>query len=279
MKKHPDITIFYFGASGGFFLLYMLLLTKQYRCVFKDGSVDAFSNRLTHWNISDVSKWKDTEIWPDNGKTLVAKFDTHKVYFVCNPDPLFLTKPGIHDGQFEKLPSTKILLYTDLATQWNLAKTKRAYWFQQGRDLDGSGPVWQTDEFMEGQFRIRYDNVKQPEWPDCATSADFYSLPKHIQDTCINDHHFWEVLDYAKFDSPDYKPRGVEYNNEIVYKRAVDFMSQVDIVVKLQDVIKTKGSVLFDQLGITSSAEIAKFLVQYLSLHTVEQRGYLLGKT
>lgn len=279
MPKSNDVTIFYFGASGGFFALYMLLLTKQYQCCFKNGDTDVFKVKESQWNVNDVSKWKYTEIWPDNVKTLTSTFTANKVFFVCNPDPIFLSQPGEFIRTYEDFPGKKILLYTDLQTQWHLAKTKRAYWFQPGRELDGSGPQWKTDEFMQEQFRYRYDNAKLPSWPECPTVEQFYSLPKDIQDKCIIDNHFWELLDYKKFDDPAYCPIGVEHNGETIYKRAADFMTGMDVIVKLQDIINTKGRALLDPLGVQSTPDTVKFVIQYLSLHTPDQRMHLTKKS
>jgi hypothetical protein len=280
MLDNEDLTIYYFGGSGGFFLLYMLLLTKQYQCIFEDGTADAFSQKSLHWNISDVSKWKNSEKWPSNIKTLGSTFSTRKIYFVCNPDPICVLPTANNKNNLRtEFPSNKILLYTDLKTQWYMAKTKRAYWFQQGWSLDGSGSVWKTPEFINEQFCLKYKKVKHSDWPDCSHMKDFYNLPVSVQEYCIKEYNFWELLDYDKFDNSDYFPPGVVYNNSLVYKRAVDFMDKVDIVVKLQDVISTKGLELFNQIGVSTTADVSKFLLQYLSLHTIEQRNYLLGKT
>jgi hypothetical protein len=275
MSKTNDVTIFYFGASGGFFALYMLLLSKQYQCVFNNGSTNAFDIKDSQWNITDVAKWKDSEIWPNNVETLHANFSVNKVYFVCNPDPLFLTGPGPAPNGYTRLPGKKLLLYTDLETQWYLAKTKRAYWFQDGRELNGSGPIWKNPEFMQKQLQYRYSNARLPGWPDCNTFEEFYRLPQEIQNECREHHHLWEVLDYEKFDNNDYFPTGVEYQGNMIYKRAAEFMDGMDVVVKLQDIIRTKGRALYDPLGLAPSADAIKFIIQYLSLHTPEQRKYL----
>jgi hypothetical protein len=272
-----DVTLCYFGGSGGFFCLYLLLLTNQFKCFFEDGTHSAYDTRSSHWDIQSVPQWKDSEVWPDNSRTFMANFDVSKVFFLCNP--LLLTRePGPHPDILSKFPGKKILLYTDLDTHWHLAKTKRAYWFQQGRSLNGHGPVWQTPEYREEQVTIWYNNVKKDTWPDISVADDFYNLPQEIQDECVIQHDMWEVLDIGKFDNEGYTPRGVMYNGDLVYKKVVDIMPRMDIVIKLQDLIKTQGRVLFDQLGISTNTEIQKFLIHYLSLHTAEQRNFLLNK-
>jgi hypothetical protein len=277
MQKPDDVTICYFGGSGGFFCLYLLLLSNQYQCCFENGSADAHVTKVTQWDIQNVSNWKDNEIWPNNSNTKAESFDVSKVFFLCNP--LQLTqKPGVQDDVLSKCPGKKILLYTDLETQWHLTKTKRAYWFQKGQQLNGQGPSWQTAEYREEQVLIWYNNIRQDSWPQISKADDFYNLPQEIQDICITDYSMWEVLDIGKFDNDDYRPRGVEFRGDIVYKKVVDIMPKMDIVVKLQDLIKTQGRVLFDQLGIETNKDTQKFIIQYLSLHTVEQRKFLLGK-
>lgn len=272
-----DVTLCYFGGSGGFFCLYLLLLSNQYKCFFEDGTHSVYDTKPVHWGIDNVSQWKDSEIWPDNGRTTIANFDVNKIFFLCNP--LLLTRtPGPHPDILSKYSGKKILLYTDLKTQWHLAKTKRAYWFQEGRQLNGKGPTWQTSEYREEQVIIWYNNVKQQDWPDITVADDFYNLPQEIQDECLNQHDMWEVLDIGKFDNEDYTPRGVMYNGDLVYKKVVDVMPQMDIVVKLQDVIATRGRILFDQLGIKPTPETQKFIIHYLSLHTAEQQALLLNK-
>tara|TARA_R110000850_G_scaffold18293_1_gene55660 strand:- start:410 stop:1198 length:789 start_codon:yes stop_codon:yes gene_type:complete len=77
-----------------------------------------------HWNISkDRTKWKSTEIWPDNYLTQLSDHK-HKLFYTCNPE-----KEDIIIG-YDK----KILLYTDYKTQDMLAKNKNAWrWFRGQR--------------------------------------------------------------------------------------------------------------------------------------------------
>lgn len=277
ISNDSDVTICYFGGSGGFFCLYLLLLSNQYKCCFEDGTADVHKTKNEQWDIKSIPSWKDNEIWPNDAATRASSFNVNKVFFLCNPIQLTQT-PGPQEDMLAKFPGKKILLYTDLATQWHLSKSKRAYWFQQGRKLNGQGLSWQTPEYRNEQVLIWYNNIKLDEWPAISHADDFYNLPDEIQKECINEHSMWEVLDIGKFDDDNYSPRGVLFNGDIVYKKVVDVMPEMDIVVKLQDLIKTQGRVLFDQLGLTTNKDIQKFIVQYLSLHDVEQQKYLLGK-
>ena len=272
-----DVTICYYGGSGGFFCLYLLLLSNQYKCFFEDGTHSAYETKSAHWDIKEVAQWKSGEIWPDNHQTARANFEVNKVFFLCNPLPITHV-PGEQVNMVAKFAGKKILLYTDLATQWHLAKTKRAYWFQLGKQHNGKGTNWHTPEYQQEQIQIQYNNIKKPEWPTVTTLADFNALPQAIKDVCILEHSMWEVVDIGKFDEPGYFPPGVEYKGDLVYKKVVDVIPQMDIVIKLQDLIKTQGRILFDQLGISSNAETQKFLIYYLSLHNAEQLKFLLNK-
>ena len=39
-------------------------------------------------------------------------------------------------------------------------------------------------------WRRSYENIRDASWPPCDTPEDFASLPLHIQQECINQHHF-----------------------------------------------------------------------------------------
>lgn len=43
-----------------------------------------------------------------------------------------------------------------------------------------------TADSDNNSFRIFYNNVKDPSWPECLNETDFYLLPAHIKDECIN---------------------------------------------------------------------------------------------
>jgi len=45
-------------------------------------------------------------------------------------------------------------------------------------------------------FEKSYQDMKDPSWPDCASLEEFYLLPAHIQDECVNIHK----LDLVKAD-------------------------------------------------------------------------------
>jgi hypothetical protein len=78
--NHNHLHLNYFGGSGGFLALHLLLLSNRY--------VNELSGRMdsvipTQWRIPDHSKWKEHEIWPDNNTTL-SMAGSPKLFFYCN---------------------------------------------------------------------------------------------------------------------------------------------------------------------------------------------------
>jgi hypothetical protein len=253
-----DITLFYFGASGGFFCLHLLLLTGKYHCKFckHDQNFDNIFNK--QWNISDVSKWKETETWPDNTATLESNL-SNKIYYICN----HIEDIALYSGK-------KILLYTDFETQWYLAKTKQVAWFFETTYQD-------MIKQIHHEFTAYYNTIKAVNWPACNSIYDFNNLPNYIKTECLEN---WDIdkkfpinatveLDLEKFIKNNLRAM---YNGEVT---DID-LSQFDIVIKLQDLIKTDGDVLFKQLGIKGNRKCKDFVKLWLSKHTDEQRQYLL---
>jgi len=250
-----DIKLFYFGASGGFFCLHLLLLTGIYNCKFT-GDEQNFENIFKkQWDISDIGKWKSTETWPYNDATLNSNLN-NKIYYICNGYEFL-----------PKYPGKMIVLYTDIETQCYLAMTKNA-WLNRCKD--------QTNINLLNYYK----SVKTPEWPDMTSVHEFKNLPDKIKEECLNVWKFnelWPMNDLT--DQPVLSSYGVPYKNEKVFHELVTerIIDQADIVVKLQDLIKTNGKILFDQLGIKGNIRCKEFVDLWLSKHTPEQLKYLLS--
>jgi hypothetical protein len=255
MKK--DVHLFYYGASGGFFALHLLLLTNLYRCAFFGKYQDYKQIIPYQWKINDVSKWKSLEVWPDNESTFSLQTDARKVYFTCNPTP----------EQVDQYDGIKVLLYTSLDTQWYLAKTKRAKWF---------APACQTPQYLDDQLSSRYSKIKFIHWPQCSTVEQFLNLPEDIQRICREKYHFWDILDVSKFDEIDYSPLGEDFNGVTVCHEVLSVADKMDVTVTLRDLIRTRGKILFDQLDIDCQFNLTEFVTRYVQLHTATQRKYLL---
>lgn len=253
-----DINLMYYGGSGGFFCLHLLLLTEKYNCIF-DGDVQDFDIIFQkQWNITDVSNWKKSETWPHNNKTYNSTLP-NKIYYKCNPTLEDTTR----------YPGKKIILYTDFDTQLCLAATKKASWFSQNETIEDHQNTW---------FLVLYNNIKDQSWPVCTSIDNFNSLPQFIKNECMSQPNFDTIFDQQKFTTMFWNQKKILYNNEYIFvdlKNTID-IDQADIKVKLQDLIKSKGQILFEQLGITGNKKTNNFVDTYIELHTPEQRYHLL---
>jgi hypothetical protein len=254
-----DVNIFYFGGSGGHFLLHLLMLTGQYQCAWQ-GQEQDFKKIFQHqWNIIDKSQWKVNETWPDNTATKTSNF-TRKIYFTCN-----------HNSSWQQMAGIKIVLYTDIKTQVWLAKFKRAFWFNE-----------KFYNRHNQNFINDYTRVRGADWPDCNSIEKFNSLPQTIKDEWINVFGLClptvDQLVYHSVEAGLLVNGSHTYKNDSVYYQLIEqrILDQADIVVKLQDLIKTNGTVLFDQLGIAGNDRCWEFVKHWLNLHTEDQLAYLL---
>jgi hypothetical protein len=261
---NDDIKLFYFGGSGGFFCLHLLLLTNKYHCKFQ-GLDQNFENILQkQWNISDVSKWKSYEHEPDNSATFKSNL-LNKVYFARNT----IDNIAQYSGKL-------IVLYTDIETQWFLSRTKRAFWFM---DFDDAKMI----NDINLNFVYCYSQVKADNWPECNSIQEFNSLPDWIKNECFEKFKFDQFWDFGdlSIDTQLNKHRNsmsILYKGQKIYQPLMtdNIINQADIVVKLQDLIKTNGEILFEQLGIKGNQRCTDFIKLWLSKHTDEQRSYLL---
>jgi hypothetical protein len=254
-----ELGIFYYGASGGFFSLYLLLLSRQLNCVFTGQSQDLDSVMQQHWNLQSIDTWKKTEIWPDNDATKLSAF-SNKIYYFCNPKK----------SDFDNFTGTRIVIYTDIDTQYYFASTKRAYWFV-GKTLE---------DFQNPSFALSYFNVKDSSWPDCYTIQDFEKLPLYIKQECLDIFNFSDIVDEKKF-SDDFKNNlSSVYRGERVDLNLLNTINidAAEIKIKLQDLIKDSGKSIYRQLGLTHSKVCNDFTEFYVNLHTTEQKIYLVGQ-
>lgn len=111
----PDISVMYYGGSGGFFLLHLLMLSKRFFCSLSEDFESVFRKQ---WVAEDLTNWKSRETWPNNTATVNTKTNLSKLFLYCNGDPGWAQQPGL-----------KILLYTDIETQLAMAKYKKAWCF------------------------------------------------------------------------------------------------------------------------------------------------------
>lgn len=118
---NSDLDIFYYGGTGGFYLLHQLLLTEKFYCNFGDENKSFLDINDSQFNISEIKFWKNTEIWPDNDLTKTYQTSLRKIYFYCND-----CADWINAKEY------KICLYTDYKSHIRLAANKRAYFYTKG---------------------------------------------------------------------------------------------------------------------------------------------------
>ena len=251
-----DVGLFYYGGSGGNFCAHLLLLTGNYNCIFNSDIQDFNVIFQNQWNINQVSNWKTSETMIENDRTLHSNL-SNKLYLKCNPATA--RSLSLYTGK-------TVVIYTDIETQIYLAKTKNAFWFYKNSPLD----KW---------LAIRYANIKTLDWPACSSLVDFNNLPDHIKEECLTKWNFDDFVDSTKFIKVFRESQQILYKGDYVLadlKNVID-IDQADIQVKLQDLIKTKGEILFEQLGIQGNKQTSEFVDMYVQLHTPEQQSYLLN--
>ena len=124
-----NIFLYYSGGSGGFLVLHGIILSKSHNAnqyeVDYNSVINSQWDSLTH----DYSKWKDTEIWPDNKKTEILVCD--KIYFSCNPN-----KEDSDYKYFSDTNSIKVLVYAETALHLRLMRLKNANLYANGNKAD-----------------------------------------------------------------------------------------------------------------------------------------------
>lgn len=156
------INLNYYFGSGGFYALWILILGTKLEVVFRN-TLTLQETFDTHWNIKSIKDWKRSEEWIDNSRSEI----TH----ICNPN----------QEEWDRQKGTRIVVYTDIDTQYKLAKAKSAGpW---------SGPVmsginnYSMDEY-KSVTQAKYKNMYVYHLlPEKLKQADFTCNLKDIIDT------------------------------------------------------------------------------------------------
>lgn len=246
---NKDINLFYSGGSGGFFALHCLLLSGEFECCFQNGQTfeQAFAKQ---WAITDGSKWKTNEVWPDNNKTLELTTGKRKIYF-------FLIG---NEYAFQDYKNYNFLIYTDLKTQWELSSYKKAYWFA-GNENSFAGENWR-DNFI----KCFYNDFKAEHWPDCNNYEEFLNLPKNIKIEMEQHLNYYNknlesaCLTFENLTS-------IQYNGRKVDDTLGQILSTVDKAVLLQEIVQTQAKNLYSMLGLEYNQAVSDFVDHWLSLH------------
>lgn len=235
----------YSGGSGGFLTLHLLLLTKYY--------VNNLSNDLTNilcrqWSITDHSTWKDTEVWPDNTATKLMPNDP-KIFFYCNPTVEF----------WQSITESKLLVYTDFQSQLLLAKFKKAWIYHN------------TIQDIDYHFRNFYQNIKDPNWPDCSSIEQSKTLPNAIQTEMLTHSDYQNFLIAGNCEEWRILiNQHCKLNDEIVEPSVPGLAANSDYVIKLQNIVNSNSHALLDPLGLPVLDTHTNLLKQWKSLHTTE---------
>jgi len=247
--NHNNLHLNYFGGSGGFLALHLLLLSHHY-CNDLNNQLDTV---LAHqWNISDHSKWKYNETWPDNNKTFSMP-GSPKLFFYCNHPVL----------QWAQLSGIKLLVYTDLASQLALSNYKKSWMHQTD--------ITPSERDLNFHFELFYNAVKDISWPECNSINNSKNLPEHIQQELLSHNDY---LDFLKATSWSQwfivKNQANTINNDIVYSEAAAAAKHSNIVVKLQDIVNTDGAALLTPLGLAVNDQHIGLIQRWKSLHSNE---------
>jgi hypothetical protein len=234
-----DLILSYSGGSGGYLLLHFLLLTKKYYCSF-----DQDNDLISQWQITDPSKWKSTEIKPNNINTLSSTTTKSKIYFFCNPTEDMLLK---YSGK-------SIVIYTSLANQIEMANYKRAHWFMNKNEFGINR------DFVKS-WRAHYNNIKDASWPACPRLKQFNCLPQYIQKELLNDTYTKTVYPTQSIKNILLAEKSTIVNNTKVYSEIANFIIGADIAIKLEDFVNNYGEKLLKSLELPPINDCQRHLI------------------
>lgn len=262
---NQDIKLCYFGGSGGFIFLHLLLLSKQYTCCFQQN--ESVSGAIAkQWRIKDSQPWKSTETWPDNSATLGLETKQSKIYFFCNP-----VKQDI-----QLFPGRTVLLYTDKNSHIELAHFKKAWLFNPYGNSFYNYVSYYRHQFSSWQFH--YNNIKDPSWPKCLSPRSFPKLPDHIKKELLQHPNTAQLLKIKKYERYNrlktlvtyyknkLKPASILPNGDKVLKEVSDFFPHADVAISLQDVIK-QPKILENLTRVPVNTDQLNLRDRWLSLH------------
>ena len=268
------IHIIYAGGSGGHICAHLILSSKQHFCVFDKFSITQTAQEFEQqfefvkqdqWAIERPADWKRREHWPVNHKTnSVSVPDLSKLLLTCNPGKIDLVINPEH---------INVLIYTDIDTQYEIAKFKRCWIFESVLDLDQHcynlcNQVWSTS----------YNNVKDSGWPMVELN-DLPTLSMNIQTELFDLHQGFDIwADWLvhRDNCETYKTLYVSseaqarIGQDWVTQSIADIAGQVDHVIKLQDVVATKGKILLNSVDLPYFSQHQDLFDRWFNLHSYE---------
>jgi hypothetical protein len=267
-----DIKLCYFGGSGGFILLHLLLLSGKFTCEFR-GREKNLDKIIDHqWNIKNPECWKAQEIGLNNAQTQKLNTNQSKIYFFCNPTI----------DQIKKFKGKVVFLYTDVLSQLELSYYKKAYVF--------FGPK-KSSYFSYYRHRLKlwinhYNDIRDPQWPRCFGPNKFSRLPVHIKDELLSDPYTTDLLNIVRYNEilidgknkdPHYKEIKNLFldnareltNGSLVSDEVFNFFQHTDVSIKLQTAINDLTT-LSDITGEPVNQAQVDLRNRWISLHPPE---------
>lgn len=240
----------YVGGSGGFLTLHLLLLTNTY---INNLSDDLPNILRQHWNVTDHNKWKDTEVWPDNAITSLMPGD-QKLFFHLSPTVKL----------WQSIDEPKLLVYTDFRSQLLLSKFKKAWIYYE-----------KTDNIIirdiDHHFRNFYQNIKDPNWPDCNSVKQSKTLPDAIQTEMLTHIDYQNFLIAGSWeDWTVIANQHCKLNNDVVESTVPALAANSNYVVKLQHIVNSNAHALLDPLALPVRSNHIALLEKWKFLHTKE---------
>jgi len=247
--NHNNLHLNYFGGSGGFLSLHLLLLSNHYSNELNNQLDTILHNQ---WDIVNHCEWKSHEIWPDNNKTsIMAGFP--KLFFYCN-------HPTIG---WKELSGLKLLVYTDLECQLMMSRYKKCWMYQKN--------IPSTARDLDFHFENFYNSIKDPAWPSCTKVSDSKNLPNHIQQELLTHVDYIDFIHAKNWDDWFVTTQQEnKINNDIVFAEVAKVAKCSNLVIKLQDILNTNGKALLDPLGLPVLDQHVELIKKWKLLHSDE---------
>ena len=285
--KTKNIHLLYQGGNGGFICAHTILQSQQHFSVFKKNKPSAsktefleqFSQiKKQQWQITNNLQWKTTEVWPDNESTSYHQISgLNRLYMTCNPDSF---------DNFQIDPADiNVVIFTDIESQIEFSQYKNCGLFYNNNQAIEDYVI----SIINNAWRTSYNSVKDISWPTTEL-CDIDLLSENICQELLTLHQGFDVFfDYdqhknyhltykqicTRFMSTPYKINEVEINVE---NKIFKFFPTVDHIVKLQDVINSKGRYLTDLLELPWNTGHADLIDNWVKLHPPELIEQILSR-
>jgi hypothetical protein len=282
--KTKDIHLLYRGSTGGFICSHLILQSQKHFCLYqnyphenykwpesKAEFLEQFNEVKNYqWTIHNVARWKNTEVWPENSATEQTQITGLNRLYVTN-------NPCSENMQIYKQTNINIAIYTDIVSQLEMSTLKNSYWFYNNIYLQNN-QRWQNS----------YSDVKDISWP-AVELHDVDLLPDSIWQELLTQHQGFDIFfNYSKSKNDvdlishfilgstmKHEAHGEIINIDSEYRAILPI---VDHMVKLQDVIRSRGRCLTDLLELPWNPGHADLVDNWVKLHPPELIEQMLSR-